>query len=553
MSKISPLIKTKKEKSITSKSLSMKNNRKPVTTKLRPIISKTKLKHGDKKRDTQPLSPSSKTKQIKKKNKDTNKIKELKVKTITKKEKISETKIIPKSVYEKAISKQVKRLTTRSELNAIANLCLKLMRYTPKSNNDSMEKRTKLYQSPLIKGYQIVEATTTTEPGKITEAIKRDITTLKIHITETVPKQIPEDVTKVQNLEQTMTEELPKIIWQLKDEEKQLKVFDPFGERTSLYYHRLEDYGNLKELDTSSGGLAIRYNPYLDCRPIYQQYDQQNLDSIIEIIPGLINDEMEETYITPISIVDLRKRSPPSLEPVSSYIQPTFKWIVAPTMVDTTNSINVIYDDDIGKKEGTQMSAFGERDSLFYRSPYSYPIYDHYDDIKISFNPYIRGTSFYKYYNLGELDTMIEIIPGTSNNHYDDDIDGVVGGVCVAGRKINYFQQSLTKFQNTTTTPKVFQPMMVPRKPPPLPPPQQQQKQQYQSLGKIIFKDIEKKFTSPMKQSPPFKSPSPLSTMMKNKTETSTNEVMTVEIIIEPLESKQLSSTSTTKDTLKSK
>lgn len=114
MSKISPLIKTKKEKSITSKSLSMKNNRKPVTTKLRPIISKTKLKLGDKKRDTQPLSPSSKTKQIKKKNKDTNKIKELKVKTITKKEKISETKIIPKSVYEKAISKQVKRLTTRS-------------------------------------------------------------------------------------------------------------------------------------------------------------------------------------------------------------------------------------------------------------------------------------------------------------------------------------------------------------------------------------------------------------------------------------------------------
>lgn len=148
---------------------------------------------------------------------------------------------------------------------------------------------------------------------------------------------------------------------------------------------------------------------------------------------------------------------------------------------------------------------------------------------------------------------MIEIIPGTSNNHYDDDIDGVVGGVCVAGRKINYFQQCLTKFQNTTTTPKVFQPMMVPRKPPPLPPPQQQQKQQYQSLGKIIFKDTEKKFTSPMKQSPPFKSPSPLSTMMKNKTETSTNEVMTVEIIIEPLESKQLSSTSTTKDTLKSK
>nr|XP_027206217.1 serine/arginine repetitive matrix protein 1-like [Dermatophagoides pteronyssinus] len=648
-------------KQTSSKTRKMDKN--PTTTKLktilskikiRPHLSKNKLKYesnktqlsspsktrkkpGSKKNKTLQSTPSKTTKQARiiKQSKD-NKIKGSKMKkTIDKinKRKISETKIPPKSIYDKAISKQVKRLTTRSELNAIAELCLKLMRFTPKtmSTDKSKEKSTRIYKSPigLIKRYEIIEASTTAKPEHMKDTIKRDITVMKIQITETREKPKDEDIKKTElppsaitppppptitplssktsppptitplslktsppptitpsskksppppppptptitppslpsPPEQTIAK-LPEIIVPAKDEEKQqLKIIDPFGERNSLSYRRLEDYENKNELD-ASGGLSMRFNPYLEGRCFYEKLYQQNLDAVVEVIPGLIDEEL--TYTPSISTVDPIAQSslPSSVQPILSYTQPGFKWIgeqimvdttktqsvidepimvetakplhviYAPTMAETTKTSNVIISPAMGetmktpniidvteKKEGTQMSAFGERDSLFYHNPYSYPIYDQ-DDTEILFNPYLKGVSFNSYYDPGELDKLIEIVHGSN---YNDEIN-------VDQTVDNSVQQSLLKLKREISTPKVFEPMIVPRK---QKQPEKQQQQQYQSLSKIIRKESGQNLTQPIKKSSLISSKSPLpSTIETITTETHTNEVITLEIIVEAL------------------
>ncbi|OTF76516.1 hypothetical protein BLA29_013701, partial [Euroglyphus maynei] len=110
---------------------------------------------------------------------------------------------------------------------------------------------------------------------------------MKIQITETISKPpIADDVKKIEppptpeqtiflqkaddviKLEQPLQRPIgvksPTIIWTVKHEEKDQKFIDPFGERNSLYYRRLEDYEYLKESDMWTSGWSIRFNPYLE-------------------------------------------------------------------------------------------------------------------------------------------------------------------------------------------------------------------------------------------------------------------------------------------------